>query len=123
MKKFGMIKLGDAVVFAAVIFAAAAFFAARFLFPGGDTVNVTVDGREKAIMHLSQNGEVFVEGPAGGLTVKVENGRVFVTQAHCPDKLCQKMHSVGSGGGSIICLPNRCVVKVEREGGADAVTG
>ncbi len=32
-------------------------------------------------------------------------------EATCPDHLCIKQHSINEQGGTIVCLPNKIVIK------------
>lgn len=54
----------------------------------------------------------------------IEDGRVSVSDADCPDQLCVKQRSISGNGESIICLPHKLVVQIEsgEERGLDAVT-
>ena len=45
----------------------------------------------------------------------IEDGKVSVSDADCPDQLCVKQRSISGNGESIICLPHKLVVKVESE--------
>lgn len=42
----------------------------------------------------------------------IENGQVYMKDADCPDKLCVKQGKINKDGQSIICLPNKVVVKI-----------
>ena len=54
----------------------------------------------------------------------IENGKVSVSDADCPDQLCVRQRSISGNGESIICRPHRLVVQVEsgEERELDAVT-
>lgn len=63
----------------------------------------------------------------GGMNhVRVQGGRVAVTDADCPDKVCVKSGWILNSGESIICLPHKLVLRIEgepTEGEPDAVAG
>ncbi len=82
--------------------------------PAGDTVTIAVDGEFYRSVPLSENTEILVDNGYGKNTVIVKNGEVYVTDADCPDKLCEK-ESISKSGESIVCLPNRLSVTVEGE--------
>lgn len=44
-------------------------------------------------------------------TVLIENGKISVTSADCPDKLCMKQS--GEGGVPIVCLPNKLTISFD----------
>lgn len=54
----------------------------------------------------------------------IEDGKVSVSDADCPDQLCVKQRSISGNGESIICLPHKLVVQIEsgEERRLDAVT-
>ena len=54
--------------------------------------------------------------------VTVENGKVAVTEATCPDHYCMK-RGFCDGGMQIVCLPNRLVLKFVGGQTVDAVVG
>ncbi len=56
----------------------------------------------------------------GGNIILVENGRICMKSADCPDKLCVKQGTISSIG-SIVCLPNKVIIEIERNGDIDAV--
>lgn len=83
----------------------------------GETVFVTKDG-ETTSYPLGENRTIDF----GSLKVVIEDGSVFVTDATCPDRLCEKTGRISESGRSIVCLPAGIVVRIgERE--FDAVTG
>ncbi|MBQ4629510.1 MAG: NusG domain II-containing protein [Clostridia bacterium] len=48
----------------------------------------------------------------GGNVILVENGRVSMVEADCPDKLCIKQGAITNGARPIVCLPNNVVIKI-----------
>ena len=49
--------------------------------------------------------------------VSVEQGRICVIEASCPDHVCMETGWISDGAIPIVCLPNELVIKVE--GGAE----
>ena len=66
--------------------------------------------------HLKING--------GTNTVQIENGKVKMAAANCPDQICVHQKAISRNGESIICLPNKIVLKIVdgEEAELDAVT-
>ena len=87
---------------------------AIWLFPsqGGDVVSVYVDGELKETISLNKDSETLIESEYGKNRVIIRDGKVFVTDADCPDKLCEKS-KISKSGSSIVCLPNRLSVMIE----------
>ena len=44
--------------------------------------------------------------------VEVRPGSIGILSADCPDKLCVNQHSISFNGETIVCLPNKLVVKI-----------
>ena len=60
-------------------------------------------------------------------TVEIADGVVKVTEATCKNHVCVNHSVISAGGESIVCLPNRLVVRIESGGsekgdGYDSVT-
>ena len=102
-------KKGDiALIIVAVIVLAV------WLFPSqsGVVAKVYVDGELKEELPLSKNCETLIESEYGKNRVIVRDGKVFVPEADCPDKLCGKSE-ISKSGSSIVCLPNHLSVIIE----------
>lgn len=86
----------------------------------GARVRVTQDGEVCAEYSLSEDREVRIaEKEAGGSNVLViKDGRAYVSEADCPDKLCVKQKSISHTGESIVCLPHKLVITIT--GGEEA---
>lgn len=63
--------------------------------------------------------------PDGGSnTVQVEQGRIRVSHADCPDQVCVRQGWVSDGVVPIVCLPHQLVIQIRGEDGeVDAATG
>ena len=64
-----------------------------------------------------QIAEGFVTIPGGhrvGISGScvIENGKVYMKEANCPDRLCVHSKAIDEKGGSIVCLPNKVVLEV-----------
>ena len=61
-----------------------------------------------------------VEAPDGGYNVvEATQGRIHVTEASCPDKVCMHTGYISNSAVPISCLPNKLVIKVETSGEED----
>ena len=89
---------------------------------GGEAV-VTVDGALAATIPLTVDASLPVGAGRGFRNVvEVSGGRVRVTEADCPDKLCVRQGWISREGESIVCLPHKLVVTVRGVAGdLDAV--
>ena len=43
----------------------------------------------------------------------VKDGKVYVEHSDCKEQLCVHQTPITKDGGSIVCLPNRVVIRVE----------
>lgn len=115
----------DRILIAAVTAAAglaALFFYGRNAAPAAYAV-IEQDGEERMRLPLSEEREVRVEGNGGYNIVCVQEQTVSVSDADCPDQICVHQGRISGAGQSIVCLPHRLVVRLEKEGedGVDAV--
>lgn len=104
-----------AVVAAVCIFLSLPLFSqeqARF-------ARITSKGQVVKTVDLSVDQEFTVDGKN---TVTVENGKIAVTWASCPDHYCMK-RGFCSGGTDIVCLPNRLVITFLGDQEIDAAIG
>ena len=83
----------------------------------GDTVIVTVDGKPYGTYSLSEEIRVDIHTGADGEQLNrlvIRGGEAFVETATCPDGICAAHKPISRDGESIVCLPHRVVVTVER---------
>ena len=105
------------IVIAAVLLLSMAASAFVLLYHGaGDTVSVTQDGKVIKRINLdtvTSPYEFIVTGEYGSNTVRVEQGRICVTDASCPDHVCVNTGWISDGAIPIVCLPNKLVIQVD----------
>lgn len=74
----------------------------------GNTVIRTVD-----LSNVSEAYEFNVTDGSGRYnTIRVEHGRIAVTDADCPDKICIKRGFISSGELPIVCLPHKLSISI-----------
>ena len=99
--------------------------AAAWLLQGkqdAQAVQVYSEGKLLYTLPLSQDAQVTVETARGCNTITVQDGKVAVTAADCPDGYCMA-RGFCHGGSQIVCLPNRLVLKFTGEAPLDGVSG
>ena len=104
---------------------------------GGDTVIIESGGKPYAVYSLFEDRTIVVPGaPVTGTgshaenseynIVEIRGGAVSVTEASCKNQVCVRHRGISQSGESIVCLPNRLVVRIEggsgKGGGYDSVT-
>ena len=120
-KKFHLIKPFEAVVIGIVLLGsiAAIFIMNR---SGGSRTAVIRCGDVRHELSLDKDGLFRFDGIDAEFEVK--NGKICLTKASCPDKICEKTGYIGSAGQSIICVPNKITVVVSgSDESVDATVG
>lgn len=89
------------------------------------TAQIIQNGKVIKTVDLNTPCEFEITSPDGGYnTVLVEGGKIGITEADCPDKICVRQGFTDSGVLPIVCLPHRLsVVIVADNAEIDAVAG
>lgn len=74
---------------------------------------VTVDGKEYCRYSLSEDREEVIESKNGTNILIIKDGYADITEATCPDGLCERQRRISKTGESLVCLPNKVTVTVE----------
>lgn len=90
----------------------------------GGNVIIIQDGERIDSYSLKEDRTISVSGETGYNLILINNGKVKVSDADCPDKLCIRQQTIDRNGESIICLPHKLVILIEseEESDLDAVT-
>ena len=98
----------------------AILFASR---PGGTVANIYRDGvcvYSVDLASVAEAYEIVFSDETGSNTVRIEPGRIRVTDADCPDHVCVEMGWIGGSATPIVCLPHRLVIRVEKNAKSDS---
>lgn len=88
----------------------------------GEYAVITVDGEEYARYPLSEDREEVIETERGKNILIIKEGYADITEATCPDGICERQHKINESGESLVCLPNKVTVTVVgSEEGVDLV--
>ena len=92
----------------------------------GSTIYIKVNEKLTAVYSLNQPKEkhITVNGAVGEMHICIANGKAWVTDSACKNKLCVRMGKISKNGEVIVCLPNRVVISVKsiKNKKIDAVT-
>ena len=82
-------------------------------------VEVSVDGR--LVERLPLNGEIVYDVPlkSGHMAIVVSDGQAAVLASDCPDQICVRTGRIHRPNQAVICVPNRVVVRIVGNIGAD----
>ena len=101
------------LISALLLLALAAWGVLRLTRDAGNEAVVTVDGQIVLTVPLSREVTLTVGEDLGFRNVvEVSGGRVRVSDADCPDRLCVRQGWIRYSGESIVCLPHKLVVTV-----------
>lgn len=78
----------------------------------GYQVEISIDGNVVETLSLDKDTVYEIKQEVGNNKVVIVDGEVSVTEADCPDKICQKHTPISKVGETIICLPHKVVVEV-----------
>lgn len=109
---------GDIIIYMGLllIFLLGSFAAMGRTNSGSPTAVVTQDGKSIHRVRLDAVTEPYefrVEGSGGAYNIiQVEHGRIRVVEASCPDQIDVKQGWISQSHQSIVCLPNRLVIRI-----------
>ena len=91
--------------------------AAAILLRGGaaDEARVYLDGVLIETLDISPSAgsySITVDSEYGVNVITVDNGRVCISDADCPDGSCIRLGWVGGGMTPIVCLPHKLVIEM-----------
>ena len=81
----------------------------------GNSVVVKINGVGTQVYSLSENAEFEIKtgkNNEDSNVVVIENGKVRVTEADCPDGICKDYRPISYVGETIICLPHKVVIEI-----------
>ena len=89
----------------------------------GRYVNISVDGytcktvpiNKDAVIRIPETGEDYN-------VIEIKDGKVYVSYADCPDKICVKHKPISEVGETIICLPHKLAVSVSGQDAGKEMT-
>ena len=99
-----------------LVFAAAGIFFSGHLFTSqksAGVVEIQIDGKVVETLDLQKERAFKING--GTNTVQIENGKVKMAAANCPDQICVHQGFISTSLLPITCLPNRLVIRVREE--------
>lgn len=105
-----MLRKGDIIIICLILSAVLISFAA-----------VNTFSRPASFVIVRENNELIFEGSINenrtvelaGNTLRIENGKVWVSEANCKNRICMSQGKISKSGESIICLPNRVIIEIE----------
>lgn len=119
-------KKNDGILIGVLLLMAVCLLAAGLLLKR-NTINgeavVLLDGTEYARYPLNRDLVVEIPGKLGTNILTIKDGKAYMSEAVCPDKLCMDFGAIQYNTEMIVCRPGGIIVIIENgtESGMDAV--
>lgn len=108
-----------------IIMCIASIILFRVISTEGDYAVINKNGAEYARYPLSSDRVIRID--EDGLdynVINIEDGKVYISDADCPDRICADHSAISRTGESIICLPHKLSVTIESsKSGGDDIDG
>lgn len=102
-----------------VIFISSVFFALRSLKASENTtVEIVQDNKVLYTIDISKENDrtIHITYADGGWNdIRIEDGKICVCDADCPDKTCVKTGVLRSENIPIVCLPHKLVIRFKEQ--------
>lgn len=119
-RKKALFRAGDLASILLVLLLVGALLWAFFAAERGTAAQISVEGETVAVLPLSKDAVYPIVSRGHHLTVHIENGEVFVSDADCPDLVCQNTGKISAKGTSIVCTAAGVQIKITGGGDGDA---
>ena len=111
------IRKRDAAIIIMILLTGIICFAGYKLFsPSGRTAVITINGKTAEKLSLTESGgrDITLK-EAEGIVIEINNGRIRVKSADCPDKICVNTGYISKVGEKIVCLPKKLIIEIKAE--------
>ena len=124
-RKQALFRVGDLAAILLVLLLVGALLWAFFAAERGAAAQISVEGETVAVLPLSKDATYPIASRGHHLTVHIENGAAFVSDADCPDRVCQNTGKISAKGASIVCAVAGVSIRITGggDGNADFVAG
>ncbi len=89
----------------------------------GQAVTLFQNGRLIGRTPLTGRKTEVLPGRLGDITLRIENGRAWISESSCRHQICRLSPPVSLTGERIICAPNHLLLEVQGDGSVDTVIG
>lgn len=125
MKK--LFERNDLLIIIAVCIAAIILLIPHFIGRDALSAEISVDGEVVKTVNLEEITEPceIKTDTSPAVTITAEKGRIRVSDAECPDRLCVAAGWLDSAGDTAVCLPAKVIVTVkgaENRNAPDVIT-
>jgi len=89
----------------------------------GKFAEISISGKKIEKLPLSIQSRKIYTCPHGKIIVSVKNGKIWIEESSCHNKICIKTSPVFYVGERIICAPNRFLLEIKGNCGVDTSIG
>lgn len=89
----------------------------------GKAVSVYKDGRKIGHLSLKKNSLISYNTEKGPISVRVKDGKAWVQESSCPQKICCFSPPISLAAERIICAPNHFLLEIEGSSFVDTIIG
>lgn len=87
----------------------------------GSIAEVYYEDEKILTIDLNIDSEYIVDGELGDVVLEVKDRKIRVKSENSPRNICSKEGFIGDSSRTLICLPNKIVVKIVGESVIDGV--
>ena len=102
------------IITGAVIVSAAVLMIIYIVKAPGSTAVITADGKEIYRTELSGSSREFELAAADGAVFEINDGSIRIKSNDCPDKICVHTGFISEEGETIVCMPKKLIVTIEK---------
>lgn len=103
------------LVIVVLLIAGVSYSVMHFMRPGeGHFAQVSVDSKVQGTYSLDKDRTIEIKSSKGKNILIIKDGKVEMKEADCPDKYCVKQGKIKNVGETIVCLPHKVVVEIEK---------
>ena len=73
---------------------------------------IKLNGKVIRQIDLSKDDTFVIASESGTNIVKVEDGKITIIEADCPDKVCVKTGAISNAGEVIACVPHKILILI-----------
>ena len=73
---------------------------------------VKLNGNVIRQIDLSKDDTFVIDSEGGTNIVKIEDGKIAIVEADCPDKVCVKTGAISNAGEVIACVPHKLIILI-----------
>lgn len=87
----------------------------------GTTAEVYYEDEKILTIDLNIDKEYIVKGKLGDVVLEVKNKKIRVKEENSPNHICSKEGFIGDSLKTLVCLPNKIIIKIVGSNEIDGV--